>query len=272
MSTLKFHEKAVMEKIFDRGGYVLDFSDRTFSLFFQDFKINIDNDKYYIHGSSKMKRLRGFWDIEPDPVVSKILSAMLSYAQSVVKIDDSLIDQGRKVIQRLGGNSAGVDLSEQTSNNDFAIPDISGLQLSPDLSQVIDQRLHEIQRALQTDIPLSVIFLCGSTLEGILFNAANNDSGRFNRSPSAPTDKDGKVLPLKDWTLNSLIIVGQNIGLLTPDITKHSHSLKDFRNYIHPREQAKEKFSPDIHTAIIAWQVLKVVIVRLSGEKNSVDS
>lgn len=33
MSTLKTHEKTVFEKLFDRGGYVLDFTDATYAAF-----------------------------------------------------------------------------------------------------------------------------------------------------------------------------------------------------------------------------------------------
>ena len=63
MADLKFNEKQLFEKLFDRDGYVLDFSDRTFKEFFSDFNINIEDKKYYKNGTSKMKRLRAFWDI-----------------------------------------------------------------------------------------------------------------------------------------------------------------------------------------------------------------
>lgn len=33
MSQLKAHEKVIFERLFDRGGYVLDFTDRTYAEF-----------------------------------------------------------------------------------------------------------------------------------------------------------------------------------------------------------------------------------------------
>jgi hypothetical protein len=43
------------------GGYVLNFSDRTFSEFFDDeFGINIYDEKYRFNGSSKAKHMRAF--------------------------------------------------------------------------------------------------------------------------------------------------------------------------------------------------------------------
>ncbi len=45
MANLKFSEKQLFEKLFDRGGYVLDFSNRTFEEFFKDFNIEIFSEK-----------------------------------------------------------------------------------------------------------------------------------------------------------------------------------------------------------------------------------
>ena len=49
------------------------------------------------------------------------------------------------------------------------------------------------------------------------------------------------------------------------ELRKFSHALRDFRNYIHPREQARSGFNPDIHTADICFRVLKLAIIRLTG-------
>ncbi len=50
-------------------------------------------------------------------------------------------------------------------------------------------------------------------------------------------------------------------------VKKFSHSLRDFRNYIHPYEQVSSRFNPDEHTARISWQVLKAALFQLSGQK-----
>ena len=45
--------------------YVLNFSDRTFSEFFEEHtRIDIDVDTYRERGTSKANRLRSFWAIE----------------------------------------------------------------------------------------------------------------------------------------------------------------------------------------------------------------
>ena len=73
MAGLKSHEKVVFERLFDRGGYVLNFTNHTFAEFFREHGIDIENQKYRFNGDSKMKRLRAFWEIEPDDVVGIVI-------------------------------------------------------------------------------------------------------------------------------------------------------------------------------------------------------
>lgn len=69
MATLSSIEQRKLERLLGMGlGYVLDFSDRTFSLFFEEHAGRDINDaKYRANRSSgsKANRMRGFWTIEP---------------------------------------------------------------------------------------------------------------------------------------------------------------------------------------------------------------
>jgi hypothetical protein len=62
MAPIKHSEMRVFDDAFAmHGGYVLNFSDRTFSEFFDDeFGINIYDEKYRFNGSSKAKHMRAF--------------------------------------------------------------------------------------------------------------------------------------------------------------------------------------------------------------------
>ncbi len=96
---------------------------------------------------------------------------------------------------------------------------------------------------------------------------ATKDPQIFNGAKGAPKNKGGQAKPLYEWTLNSLIDVSYETGLIKLDVKKFSHAVKDFRNYIHPRQQASQNFNPDIHTAKICWQVLQAAIADLSGNR-----
>ena len=115
--------------------------------------------------------------------------------------------------------------------------------------------------------PMAVIFLSGSSLEGILLGIALKYPKEFNQSKSSPKEKEGKVKPFHEWTLNNFIDTAHEVGLIKEDVKKFSHSLRDFRNYIHPYEQVSAKFNPDDHTAKICWQVLKAAVYQLSNNK-----
>jgi len=129
---------------------------------------------------------------------------------------------------------------------------------------IIRLRFEEIRNCLNSNAPLSVIFLSGSSLEGILLGVALNFPKEFNQSRCSPKQQDGKVKQFPEWSLSNFIDVAHDVGFIMEDVKKFSHSLRDFRNYIHPYEQFSSKFNPDINTANISWQVLKTAIYQIS--------
>lgn len=138
------------------------------------------------------------------------------------------------------------------------------LELDGIITDTLNFRYTEIKKCLKTKAPLAVIFLSGSTLEGILLGIASKFPAEYNKAQSAPKDKEQKVLQFHDWTLNSFIDVAFEVGHLKKDVKQFSHVLRGFRNYIHPYQQLNERFIPDKHTALICWQVLKAAIYQLS--------
>ncbi len=75
MSDLSSIEKLKLEKLFEMGGgYVLDFSNRTFQEFILDnVGIDIYDSKYDYASGSKANRLRAFWSEESNYLVSKLI-------------------------------------------------------------------------------------------------------------------------------------------------------------------------------------------------------
>lgn len=281
MASLTFNEKQILEAIlWMKTGYVLDFSDRTFVSFVYDsVKRNIDDNKYFIYGSSKANRLRSFWDLEPDNVVGNLINDLLEYWKTKKLINKQKIDAGeeklfeecKKIADRLLGGQE--QTSHYASENSFLDREFEEMQLNklglePPIVEILDQRIDEIKKCLKAKAALSVIFLCGSVLEGILLGVAKKMPNEFNSSSSSPK-KNGKVLPFQDWTLANFIDVAYTVGLVGQDVKKFSHVLRDFRNYIHPEQQLTSMFKPDEHTAKICWQVLMATINDLSNVFNN---
>lgn len=108
MSGLTYKEKAKFERVLDMGGgYVLDFKDGSFGMFFSDYDIDIHADKYRVGGTSKANKLRAFWDIENDHLVGRVLNGMLDQCLgdrlTAAGSDRMAIAQCREITGRLLG-------------------------------------------------------------------------------------------------------------------------------------------------------------------------
>ena len=111
MAVINRVERMKLEKLFEmNGGYVMDFSNRTFSEFiFEETRIEIYDDKYCTYGDSKAKRLRAFWDLESNYRVGKVTKAMLDkwrdekviYGREILTQEQVLWDDCEKISRKL---------------------------------------------------------------------------------------------------------------------------------------------------------------------------
>lgn len=278
MASIKESNKRILETLFEmQGGYVLDFSDATFQQFFwNNFKININDQKYTTYGNSKAKRLRAFWDLENNQVVGKVIlelidvskSVSLTRGKQVTDNETALQNKAEQIANDLLGIKKQTVKTEETVddflNKEFSDISLDKLKIDSSIIHILESRIAEINNSIKTKSALSCIILCGSVLEGILLGIASSKAREFNQCDSSPKNKDSKVLQFNEWTLSNFIDVAHKLGLLGLDVKKYSHSLRDFRNYIHPYEQMSSNFNPDIETAKISWQVLKAAITDLS--------
>ncbi len=277
MSSLTDTEKRYFEKLFGmETGYVLDYADATFGQFFNDFGVDIHGQKYQVNGSSKAKKMRAFWQLEPDEIVGPVLAELLSSYEVRCEIADTAastvtLEKCKQIVARISGGNAGKATATTTEagflSQEFDVPDLSKISLEHQVTAILDARLKEARTTLSSKAYLSTIFLCGSVLEGVLLGVARNFPAKFNQSVASPKDKSGNAKPFHEWTLAQLIDVASDLDLLKPDVKKFGHGLRDFRNYIHPYQQMVSGFVPDEHTAKVCFQVLKAALASLAGER-----
>ena len=275
MSTLTHIERRYLEKILRMGGgYVLDYSDVTYGEFFRRHGVEIHGERYQTYGTSKAKKMRSFWEQEPDSMVATVLGDMLDEHEVDCdlegrEIDAALVEKSRKILARLSGQERMAEFDDGVEgflDREFVIPSIRGLPVEDSVVPIVESRLDETQKALRVGAYLSVIVLCGSILEGVLLGKAHQEPARFNSAKGSPKT-DGKVRKFYEWTLANFIDVASEIGVLKPDVQKFSHGLRDFRNYIHPYQQIGSGFTPDEHTAKVCFQVLKAALASVAGER-----
>lgn len=85
MPNIRSLDMKVVDDLFDMGGgYVLDFSDRTISIFFaEELNIDIDDPLYQQNGTSKAKRLRCFLQTVDMPTVLRTLERLWEYREAL---------------------------------------------------------------------------------------------------------------------------------------------------------------------------------------------
>lgn len=276
MSSLTDIEKRYLEKLLGmQSGRVLDYSDPTFGQLFQRYKIDIHGAGYQTYGTSKAKKLRAFWEVEPDTLVSQVLTELLDSYEAGCDLnnlerDTSVLEKSREIVARLTGKSRAKTAPQTVDDflhREFTVPNIQKLPIEAQAMPIVEKRLAEARTALGAGAYLSVIFLCGSVLEAVLLGAAQKEPSRFNQASSSPKSPDSSVKRFHEWSLAQFIDVSCEVGLLKPDVKKFSHGLRDFRNYIHPYEQMVSGFMPDEHTAKVCFQVLKAALASVAGER-----
>ena len=123
MSSLTFADKFVLEKLFGMGsGYVLNFSDSTIGSFFADaLDIDFHDQKYQSSGTSKAKKLRELWRVEPDHIAGKSIAALIGYLEANPPYDgftpetDKLIARCKAISHRLLSGKLNLDHLKETA-------------------------------------------------------------------------------------------------------------------------------------------------------------
>ena len=113
MAKLTTTDKQILERLLGMGGgYVLNFSDRSFAEFFRDdMKLDIYQPKYHYASGSKANRMRGFWMAAEDKLVAQSIDLLLGYIDTQVAIGrlkaedypQDLVERTRKISGRLAG-------------------------------------------------------------------------------------------------------------------------------------------------------------------------
>jgi hypothetical protein len=111
--------------------------------------------------------------------------------------------------------------------------------------------------------------MAGSILEAILYDLLSRDQARIiqaSASKHAPKKKGGKVKDItkakrdEQWPLDNLIKVSVDLGLLKQEHSDSiQQSLREYRNYVHPKKEQRAGFPFTDAEAMQALGALKGV-------------
>ena len=122
MANLSNQEKRRLERFLDMGGgYVLDFSNRTFQEFVLDSTGRVIYDAKYDYGSgSKANRLRAFWEVEPSYMVGRLLADLITYCEEkgLSSEQQALLEDCRRIVARLAQEAPVGEIEALSPNAD----------------------------------------------------------------------------------------------------------------------------------------------------------
>lgn len=144
--TIRSLDMRLIDDLFEMGGgYVLDFSNRTFAEFFQEeLGVDIDDARYDAEGTSKAKRLRLFLKVSDPNVRVRTLLALWAYREAnrrrnciVEKIPDAQ-KEFHSLVERLAGKRPSA--KEQVSASQAMI------NIDGSLSSILKGKLMEVSQ------------------------------------------------------------------------------------------------------------------------------
>ncbi|NMB80550.1 MAG: hypothetical protein GYA14_01895 [Ignavibacteria bacterium] len=127
------------------------------------------------------------------------------------------------------------------------------------IRKILERDYQEIQRNMISLNWKSSIILCGGSIEAILLDLLMKNSTKACASPKAPKEND-----LNRWDLNDLVEVAVEEKAIGSEIAKLSHTVREYRNLIHPGVEVRKSLKVESEEAKIAVEVLHILIRELS--------
>lgn len=128
------------------------------------------------------------------------------------------------------------------------------------LREILTRDYLEIQKSIISGALKATIILCGGSIEAILLDLLKKDEENTRASAKAPSEQN-----LDKWSLNDLIEVAVDKNLVAGEIAKLSHSVREYRNLIHPGLEIRGTLKVESEEAKIAIEVLNILIRELSA-------
>ncbi|MFA5239504.1 MAG: hypothetical protein WC476_07340 [Phycisphaerae bacterium] len=134
------------------------------------------------------------------------------------------------------------------------------------LRAMVERDCKEVNAAAKAGAAKSVIVLCGSIVEALLYDLLKTDEVKARRFADNLASKG--LLPklpqkeLNQWAAEPMILISHEMypKKVTEDACRFANVLRDYRNLIHPGKEDREKITFDQNIASIAISVVNLII------------
>lgn len=129
------------------------------------------------------------------------------------------------------------------------------------LRAILQRDYRDLQRAIAAKFWKGAVILSGGLLEALLADQLLSHGSKAISAASAPK-KNPDIL---SWRFVELIAVSAEIGIVSKGAERLSHSVREYRNLVHPHKELRDKLVANEPEAKIALQVLHLVDRDLSA-------
>lgn len=212
---------------------VAEFGEQLINIFdelrteFKDFPSYEDKNLIHVKDGRKLYNVNGF----------------IAYLETVVPILLEIVDSKQS--------------SETTSFEEKNFSFVKNRKLKI----IIERDYLEVQKAFNSDCYKSVIILSGGLIESILLDLLESQKEKAKKSNKAPKPKKDDLL---EWNLKFLIDVSVDLYPKLNALEKLSHTIRDYRNLVHPGNEIRNALKFGQEEAQIALQVLNILHRELS--------
>ena len=211
----------------------------------------------YLRGSSVARAANG-------PTDKKLVGKFPEIEGSRMReLERELAGRGPGALPEIAGN---IDMG-----NEF------GFVSDAKLREMIERDCREINSAAKAGNVKSVVILCGSLIEALLYDLLKHDepgakakAGCLSADRTQPhwiqqlssTLQRRSTDGLSKWAAVELIIVGHEMQRqkVTGDVLQYAMALKNYRNLIHPGKEEREKYGMNPYTASISISVVNLLL------------
>jgi len=139
-----------------------------------------------------------------------------------------------------------------------------------ELKQIAERDKTELATAYQNKLWKCVILLCGGLAEGML---CDNLRGREQEAQAQYKKQwpSKKQKDLMEWDLYELTTVASDLGQISTDAPSLVHTLRGWRNLVHPGKEARTDLKPEQDRADIAVRMIRLLARDLSGKGSTTD-
>jgi hypothetical protein len=126
------------------------------------------------------------------------------------------------------------------------------------MREILLGRIREVQTCQEHGAHLLALVGIGSFVEGLLLTVLQEHDPKIR--DRGFTDGNGKQLEPRRIGLAILIGTAHANGWIELDAKQFVEKVNDYRNFVHPRQQAQSRFTPNADTLMLCWAPIRAIL------------